>query len=72
MVKVSQNVKKVKQNFSPENAAAFEKRGLTPEQVEEMGLLDAESETARHGLSRVFLQSRSLARKLSYLLSSGH
>ena len=29
-------------------------------------------ETARHGLSRVFLQSRSLARKLSYLLSSGH
>ena len=29
-------------------------------------------DAARHGLSRVFLQSRSLARKLSYLLSSGH
>ena len=47
MVKVSQTVEKVKQIFSPENAAALEKRGLTPEQIEEMGLLDAASDSAR-------------------------
>ena len=47
MDKVSQTAEKVKQNFTPENAAALEKRGLTPEQIEEMGLLDAESDAAR-------------------------
>ena len=47
MDKVSQTSENVKQNLTPENAAALEKRGLTPEQVKEMGLLDAESDAAR-------------------------